>query len=56
MEHDVTAREEAERIFYVFVAPELRDSPLGIVGRVVNETTEEYARRAEVLDKLFGAP
>jgi predicted transcriptional regulator len=55
IERDVAAREEAERAIHVFVARELRDAPLGIVGREDGETDEEYARRAEALDMLFGA-
>jgi hypothetical protein len=42
-------------IILVFVAPELRDSPVGAVGREEGETDDEYARRAEALDTLFGA-
>ena len=55
IERDVAAREEAERVVHVFVAPELRDAPMGIVGREDGETDEEYARRAAALDTLFGA-
>ena len=55
IERDVNAREEAERIVHVFVAPELRDAPMGMVGREAGETDEEYARRAAALDTLFGA-
>jgi hypothetical protein len=45
----------AQPILLVFVAPELRDSPVGAVGREEGETDDEYARRAEALDTLFGA-
>jgi hypothetical protein len=55
IERDVAAREEAARVVHVFVAPELRDAPLGIVGREDGETDEAYAQRAEALDTLFGA-
>jgi predicted transcriptional regulator len=55
IERDVNARDEAERIVQVFVAPELRDAPLGSVGREEGETDEEYERRARALDTLFGA-
>jgi predicted transcriptional regulator len=56
IERDVTTREEAERVIHVFVASELRDAPLGTVGREDGETDEEYAQRAKALDTLFGAP
>ncbi len=55
IERDVAAREAAERAIHVFVAPELRDAPLGIVGREDGETDEAYAQRADALDTLFGA-
>jgi predicted transcriptional regulator len=55
IERDVNAREETERVVHVFVAPELRDTPLGTVAREDGETDEEYARRAWALDTLFGA-
>lgn len=55
IERDVAARDEAERTVHVFVAVELRDAPLGVVGREDDETDEEYARRAAALDTLFGA-
>jgi hypothetical protein len=55
IERDVNAREEAERIVRVFVAPELHDAPIGIVGREPGESDEAYARRARALDTLFSA-
>ena len=55
IERDVAARDDAERTVHVFVAPELRDTPLGVVGREDSETDEEYTRRAKALDTLFGA-
>jgi predicted transcriptional regulator len=55
IERDVNARDEAERIVQVFVASELRDVPLGSVGREEGGTDEEYERCARALDTLFGA-
>jgi hypothetical protein len=55
IERDLQARDEAERIIRVFVAPELVGRPLGVAGREQGESEEDYARRATALDTLFGA-
>lgn len=55
IERDLHARDEAERVITVFVAPELEGQPMGIVGREEGESDEDYARRAEALDTLFRA-
>ena len=54
IERDLHARDEAERVIHVFVAPELEGKPPGPVGREEGESDAEYARRAEALDILFG--
>jgi hypothetical protein len=55
IERDLQARDEAERVIHVFVAPELADAPLGTVGREAGESDEDYAARAAALDTLFGS-
>jgi hypothetical protein len=54
IDRDLHARDEAERVINVFVAPELEGKVAGPVGREDGETDEEYASRAEALDTLFG--
>jgi hypothetical protein len=54
IDRDLQARDEAERVVHVFVAPELADTQLGTVGREEGESEEDYARRAAALDTLFG--
>jgi predicted transcriptional regulator len=55
IERDLRARVEAERVIHVFVALELADASLGKVGRETGESDEDYNRRAEALDMLFGS-
>ena len=54
IERDLHARDEAERVIHVFVAPELEGVPPGILGREDGETDEHYAERAETLRILLG--
>jgi hypothetical protein len=54
IERDLQARDEAERMIRVFVAPELADAPLGTVGREAGESDERYAERSQALRILFG--
>jgi hypothetical protein len=55
IERDLKARDEAERVIRVFVAPELANEPFGTVGREEGESDEDYAARAAALDQLFNA-
>jgi hypothetical protein len=55
IERDLQARDEAERVIHVFVAPELANEPIGTVGREDSECDEDYAARASALDTLFNA-
>jgi|HubBroStandDraft_1064217.scaffolds.fasta_scaffold15889_5 hypothetical protein len=54
IERDLRARDEAERVVYVFTAPELEGVPFGPVAREEGETDERYEARAEALRILFG--
>jgi hypothetical protein len=54
IERDLHARDDAERVIHVFVAPELEGVPPGILGREDGETDEHYAERAETLRILLG--
>jgi hypothetical protein len=54
VDRDLHARDEAERCIYVFVAPELKGLPPGLVGHEEGETDERYAARSETLRILFG--
>ena len=54
IEQDLRARDEAERIIYVFTAPELEGEPFGPIDREEGETDERYKARAEALRILFG--
>lgn len=52
---DLAAREEADRVVRVHVAPELADAPLRPIRREPDESDAEFARRGAVLGALFGA-
>jgi hypothetical protein len=54
IERDLRARDEAERVIHVFVAPELDGVPFGPVEREEGESDERYAARAEALRILIG--
>jgi hypothetical protein len=54
IERDLHARDEAERVIYVFTAPELKGVPPGTLVREDGESDERYAQRAETLRILLG--
>jgi hypothetical protein len=54
IERDLRARDEAERVIYVFTAPELEGVPPGTLVREDGETDAHYAERAETLRILLG--
>lgn len=54
IERDLHARDEAERVIYVFTTPELRGEPPGTLVREPGESDERYAERAETLRILLG--
>src|SRR5450631_1185171 len=54
IERDLRARDDAERVIHVFVAPELEGEPPGTLVREAGETDERYAERAETLRILLG--
>jgi hypothetical protein len=53
IERDLHARDEAERVIYVFTAPELEGATVGPVEREEGESDERYQARAEALRILF---
>jgi hypothetical protein len=54
VEREVQARNEAERVIRVHVAPELVGQPQGEILRREGESDAAYARRSRTLKKLFG--
>src|ERR1700692_618852 len=54
IERDLHARDEAERVIHVFIAPELEGEPPGTLVREEGETDARYAERAETLRILLG--
>lgn len=52
---ELAARDEAERVIRVHVAPELAGLPMGEPDRRPGESDKSYARRKKALDILFGA-
>ena len=54
IERDLQARDEAERVIHVFVAPELADEPPGTLLREEGESDERYAERSQALQILLG--
>ena len=54
IERDLHARDEADRVVYVFVAPELEGKPFSGVVQEPDEDDESYARRSEALAFLLG--
>jgi predicted transcriptional regulator len=54
IERDLHARDEAERVIRVVIAPELAGEPFGTVDREDGETDAQYAARAEALRTLLG--
>lgn len=51
---ELAARDEAERVIRVYVAPELAGLPMGEPDRRSGESDKSYARRKKALDILFG--
>lgn len=51
---DLAAREEAERVIRVYVAPEIADEPFGEINRENGESDERYLERSTVLKMLYG--
>lgn len=56
VERDLAARDEAERVVHIHVAPELAGLQQGPVRREDGESDEQYERRKAVLTALFGEP
>jgi predicted transcriptional regulator len=54
VEREVQARNEAERVIRVHVAPELADQGFGDLDRRPGESDKAYARRKKTIDTLFG--
>ena len=54
IERDLAARDDAERVVNIYVAPELADLPQGSVEREDGENDVRYERRKAALDALFG--
>jgi plasmid stabilization system protein ParE len=56
VDRELAARDAAERVVRVHVAPELADVPQGAVRREDGESDARYVRRRTTLTKLFGEP
>ena len=54
IERDLHARDEAERVIHVFIAPELEGEPPGTLVREDGESDASYAERAATLRVLLG--
>jgi len=54
VERELRARDEAERVIRVHVAPELQSQPFGEPDRRPGESDASYARRKRTIDALFG--
>jgi predicted transcriptional regulator len=54
VEREIKARDEAERVIRVHVAPELEGQPFGDLDRRPGEGDRSYARRKKTIDALFG--
>jgi hypothetical protein len=55
MEREIRARDEAERVIRVHVAPELQGQPFGEPDGRPGESNRSYARRSKTIDTLFGS-
>jgi hypothetical protein len=55
VEREIRARDEAERVIRVHVAPELQGQHFGEPDRRPGESNRSYARRRETIDTLFGS-
>jgi predicted transcriptional regulator len=54
VEREIRARDEAERVIRVHVAPELQGQPFGEPDRRPGESDASHARRKRTIDALFG--
>ena len=54
VEREIQARDDAERVIRVHVAPELEGKPFGDPDRRLGETDKSYASRKKTIDTLFG--
>jgi predicted CopG family antitoxin len=54
VEREIAAREEAERVIRVYIAPELVGKPFGDLIREKHETDAAFARRQATMNTLFG--
>jgi predicted transcriptional regulator len=54
VEREIQAREEAERVIRLHVAPELTGQSFGDPDRRLGESDRSYARRKKSIDLLFG--
>lgn len=54
VERELRARDEAERVIRVYVAPELAGQPQGDILRRDGESDDAYAERSAILQALFG--
>lgn len=53
VEREVAARDQAERVIRVHVAPELAGRPFGDPDRRPGESDKAYTRRKQTIDTLF---
>lgn len=54
IERELAARNEADRVVHVYVAPELANKPQGRLHREAGESVTRYGRRVATLNRLFG--
>jgi predicted transcriptional regulator len=54
VEREIKARDEAERVIRIHVAPELQGEPFGDLVRDPCESDRSYARRKKTMAILFG--
>lgn len=54
VEREIRARDEAERVIRIHVAPELAGQPFGEPDRRPDESEASHARRRKTIGALFG--
>ncbi len=54
VEREIQAREEAERVIRLHVAPELHGQAFGTPDRLPGETDRSHASRKQAIGALFG--
>lgn len=54
VEREIRARDEAERVIRMHVAPELRGQPFSEPDRRRGESDRSYTRRRKTIETLFG--